>query len=372
MYAAVGAVLVLAASACRQPAPTSPPVPARWTTVADVPQAYVQAGDCPAVDVCVGIQGTAEDVSAVRWAGGRWTPIPVPEGWLPLAVSCPDTTTCLLGGTVTSLQPGTVGRPLLARWDGTALTEVPLNWVGNDTVVQAVACTATTSCLLRLARPSGVPTAGGTPGHLLRWDGSGFTPMLPMGMTFTSGLGLLSCGGPTNCMAGAQSMGVPGMARWDGLRWTFAALANNGGGRADLRQVSCAGPTFCAAVGADAQGAGSARRVTTVVATWEGAGWSPLSALARPAGEPDPPLDLVQMLSCSLPTWCVAVGGEYAEETDGAIDPVTLVWTGSGWHRGPARPRERSMTGFVDCVPGSRWCLASGTFGAADVLTATG
>jgi hypothetical protein len=373
MYAIIATtVLLLAASACRDPAPTSPAVPARWSTVADVPPAYIQVGDCPAVDRCVGVQGTAESVSAVRWDGVRWDPIPLPAGWLPVAVSCPDTTTCLLAGTVTTAAVDAVRRPLLARWDGTAVTEVPLAETGTDNVIQALACTTGTSCLLRLAKPSGSPTAGGTPGHMLRWDGASFSPTVaPAGVAFTSGLGLLSCGGPASCMAGATSAGVPGVARWDGQGWTFSLLVANAGGRAELRQVSCAAPTFCAALGDASQGTGSARRVTTLVATWAGAAWSAFAPLARPAGEPDPPVDVVQLFSCSSPTWCVAVGGEYTQQTDGTIEPVTLVWTGNGWHRGPPRPRERAMTGFVDCAPGSRWCLASGTFGAADVLEAT-
>jgi hypothetical protein len=364
-------VVGIAASACQ--APTSPPVSAAWTPVSGVPPAYVQAGDCPAVNVCVGVQGTVDRVDALQWNGTTWTTLARPAGWLLMAVSCPDTQTCYLAGT----QPGPgapiAGRPLLVRWDGQSLTEVPADFGGTETVAQALSCPTVSTCLVRLAKPAGSPTSGGAAGRMVRVDGATAIPIGgPLGATFTSGLGLLSCGAPDLCAAGASYMGTPGVARWDGLHWTYAAVVSSTGGRTDLRQLSCTGSTFCAVVGSDSRGTGGSRRVTTVVATWQDASWSSLAPLARPAGEPDPPLDVVQMLSCGSPTWCVAVGGEYADETDGTITPLTLVWTGSGWHRGPPRPAERSMTGFIDCVPGQRWCLAAGTYGAADVFAATG
>ena len=291
-------------------------------------------------------------------------------------VSCPEPTTCFLGGTAPKTDT-TPARAFLARWNGTDTTEVPLPLSDGDTTVDALSCPSPTSCLLRLTVPTTRPGTIDIAARTVRWDGTTAAPLrTPDGVMFEAGTNRLACGAPDRCMAVASQLGYPGIARWDGRTWTFSVLPSGAGGWPDVHGVACTGPSFCAAVGADLLGTvGSPMRVTTLVATWNGTLWSSFSPLA---GQPDRPFilvyqlsaDLMYQLSCSSPTWCVAFGEEYNASDDRIGQPVTLVWTGSGWHRGPPHLVDRVPLGFIDCAPNERWCIAGGSYMAYDVFQA--
>jgi hypothetical protein len=370
----VGVAVALVALGCT--APSSPEVPARWTAAAGPFRSYVTNGDCPTTTSCFGLPATG---GVLHWDGGSWAAVDLgPAGApfaSPVAVSCPDPATCFFGGSVPPADPDGSSRPSLVRWvDGTA-TEVPLGTAGEAggmAVVEALSCPTASWCLVRLGDGNGAAT-------LLRWDGTTVTAVpLPAGVTLTPATGgsflapreTISCGAPDRCMALATSVSVPGLVHWDGTLWAFSPVVDVAGGVGSARSVSCAGPSFCAALGLDWVGtAATAERHTTTVATWNGTRWSTFAAPGAPPDEADLPYDWVPMLSCASPRWCVAVGFDYGGSTS---RQVTLVWTGAGWHRGPGREPDRAALGYIDCVPGTRWCMNQGTYAVADVFEATG
>jgi hypothetical protein len=135
--------------------------------------------------------------------------------------------------------------------------------------------------------------------------------------------------------------------------WT---VTDFGAGSTELLSVSCASPTFCAAVG-------------TSIRMWNGQQW--MLAPITPPGNPH--FWLLTSVSCTSATFCVAAGSLYT-----AADGVMFFehWDGTQWHyvAGPAVPTGTSVNlQGVSCVSVAS-CVAVGagspSQGTAFLITA--
>ena len=200
-----------------------------------------------------------------------------------------------------------------------------------------------------------------------------------------------SCVTTTFCMAvgavGSHNGESPLSARWDGTTWSPVAvplpvptppltLKNVNQGDALLDAVSCTSTDFCMAVGSDD---GTDQTLTEV---WHGTAWSVVSSPTPSSDTVSPVLpvapaptappaaaivphdspnktDPLSAVSCTGPTFCVAVG-----ETPGQAGDQALVerWNGAGWSIVPSPapvPQAPQVFESVSCTSPA-FCMAVG------------
>ena len=158
----------------------------------------------------------------------------------------------------------------------------------------------------------------------------------------------ISCGSPENCVVVGKSLddqisGFDGSftTMWDGQAWSSSTAPPvlSGEGAADLFDVSCGSPTYCAAVGRNGQ--------ALVVDVWDGTSWTAVED-DHQAG------DGLTQVSCVSATSCVAVGSS-------GSDTVVQTWGGSQW---VTTPSNNLATGAVlsdlSCVSATA-CTAVGS-----------
>jgi hypothetical protein len=212
--------------------------------------------------------------------------------------------------------------PLAIRWNGT-------EWTAQSTAdsigtLNAVSCARVNACLAIGADPVGVPIAA-------RWDGLAWQSVpLPAGAGNTA----ISCPTGTFCMA----VGGDATESWDGTAWTSQPLPDVISPY-QLSGISCTSPRACIAVGG------------IVVERWNGVRWS------RQASPPEGGLYAV---SCRSATWCMAVGGIHSVA-------YAARWNGRRWHTVRTQPPPPQLdpstpSGSLDSVScrGS-FCIAAGT-----------
>ncbi len=227
----------------------------------------------------------------------------------------------------------------------------------------------------------------------------------------SNGLNAVSCPTSSFCVAvGQQNIATVGgvlIEQWNGSVWSVATGANVPASTVDnLNSVSCAGPAFCLAVGADAAGAlaemwngtswsqvtvpvpsgainaptlysvscvatnqcealGTALTATTPIVygvQWNGTTLS-LTTAATPPGVGASALVEANGMSCSSPTACVAVGTTDATPTTTTGTPFAEQWNGSAWSLADTGVGTGLAAGSrlssVSCV-GALWCQAVG------------
>jgi len=139
-----------------------------------------------------------------------------------------------------------------------------------------------------------------------RWNGSSWSLMPTPTTGNVSGRVLLgvSCASPTFCAAVGNSANARTLAElWDGTRWHVARTPNNAGATNALAGVSCKSPTSCVAVGgSELVGVRDAFR--TLVATWDGRAWEPATS---PDVETSARTALASV-SCATTYECTGVG----------------------------------------------------------------
>ena len=148
--------------------------------------------------------------------------------------------------------------------------------------------------------------------------------------------------------------------RGQGGSWAIQQTANPqgvSGGGGDFSAVSCPGQRRCEAVGNTTDSIGN----QVFAEGWNGSRWS-LQNVPEPADDTDnlenPPSDFLQGVSCAGINFCVAVGSY--RNTGGTMFPLTERWNGKTWK---ALPKARLSAGkqldVVSCS-GPRACTAVG------------
>jgi hypothetical protein len=331
------------------------------------PETSIQTNgvSCSSSTVCmaVGLQGntTATQTSfAELWNGSHWAAAgpqnPAGETDVTLSsVSCVGQSFCTAVGSASSAG-NTV--TLSEMWNGSAWRIIPTaNPTGSDDLLSHVSCTSTTFCM--------AVGASGTDDTALveewtggaSWSTVGFTA--PTGATSVQLHGI-TCYGTSWCMAVGQA-GVSGpstvtlAATWNGSAWTSVSTPNvgNGSTSSSLNDVSCAGLSFCQAVG---QSVDSSTNEHNLVESWNGTSWTIVTAPDNGSGK----LQTLSDVNCISATVCTAVGGAGASTS--SLQTTALNWNGSAWSLGTspnASGAAASTLSSISCI--TNWaCMAIG------------
>ncbi|HEY5384444.1 MAG TPA: hypothetical protein VIJ56_04355 [Acidimicrobiales bacterium] len=351
--------------------PTRPPTVSavQWT------DAHAAAGtasnqlnniSCTSASFCVAVGqqnvGTGGGTLAEVWNGKTWSVVPSADpsastGDALVSVSCVGPSFCLAVG-------GSDSAPIAETWNGTAwtlATAATPTGVTSSTLT-SVSCVATNVCeVLGTSVTAGTGSIFGN-----QWNGTALslkTAASPPSSATTpipvaSGM---SCVSSTWCLAvGVNDVQVTATAAafsevWNGTNWTLATVPAPGTATGTfLHSVSCAGVTFCTAVG---QGTFAGPLNQNLIETWSGTSWA-----VTPS--PDTSATLSQELtgvSCFSATTCSAVGQANAAS---GPSPATLAlaWNGTAWSIVPNTPNNgttQTQTTGVSCI--TNWaCMASG------------
>jgi hypothetical protein len=191
------------------------------------------------------------------------------------------------------------------------------------------------------------------------------------------GLNGVSCGKSRSCFAVGFTAGGPHVPiptttlimGWNGSSWSIVPSPNaDPTGFDSLDGVSCTTATFCMAVGAHNTVGNTTDVQKTMIESWNGTVWSII-----PSPNTSPTVDnLLNGVSCSKPTFCVAVGAFGNPDTQ---TPQTLVelWNGSVWSIVPSPnvlPSQPNILSGVTCT-GPTFCEAVGDYGTAEAHPAS-
>jgi hypothetical protein len=344
---------------------------------------------CTSVSACIAVGNSNAGNLAERWNGTRWQiqPTPNPAGaqfTFLNAVACAPASGCIAAGAYINSSGAFHG--LAERWDGAswAIQPTPSLPGGVMSSLIGVACTSATGCLaVGFSGPSGGNNQ--SPATLAeRWNGSTWrvqdTPNPPGAAA--SELNAASCVSPAACIAvgltsnsrgipltlaqrwnghtwsilptpspvdGGNLIGVscpsrssclavgghgnpfneipPGTLaeRWNGTRWRIQPTPNPPGGGWSLGAVSCTSPSACTAVGGRLVPPGEP--TGTLAERWDGHTW-------RIQPTPNPPghgIKLLDSVSCTSPSSCMAVGVEFDPATGESLGTLAERWDGRAW-----------------------------------------
>lgn len=325
------------------------------------------AVSCATADRCAAagsstVGGTTR-AFVVRWNGTKWllSPVPTRSGavfsWL-TGVACPTTIRCFAVGWSSNAQGA--DRTLIYRWNGTAwATNVSPTPAGNSHVaLNGVSCASTTSC----EAVGTVLTAGfNYQGFVERWNGTSWSQTtVNAPVPRTGGLNGVSCVSDASCFAvgdsSVQTLSWSWTVQWNGSNWSTVASPNpTKPGMSLLQSVSCSAASECLAVG---------DRFATnkpLAERWNGSTWSTV-ATPSPAGT-DATLSRV---SCATTTSCFAVGRARSGSTT-----HTLVeqWNGASWSEvvSPNPSGTNDALYGVSC-PSATSCFAVGGSGSGTLV----
>ena len=131
----------------------------------------------------------------------------------------------------------------------------------------------------------------------------------------------ISCVGPNFCIAvGATNYSntPSGLAvQWNGTAWSPVTLATPSPTPVDgfyVNAVSCTSPTFCMAVGQEQAG-------ELISELWNGTSWTVIPFVTSNSAQ-------LQGVSCTSATFCIAVGTIYPTNQ---VSPLALTWNGTAW-----------------------------------------
>jgi hypothetical protein len=136
---------------------------------------------------------------------------------------------------------------------------------------------------------------------------------------------------------------------WDGTSWAVVP-SPNATNTNQLLSVSCTGPSFCMAVGDDVPVRGRMAG-ETLAEVWDGSAWSLL-----PTPDPSTIEDFLNGVSCTSASECMAVG--YDQENF-SLDPLFESWNGTTWSVADTDPSAVGLLVGVSCTSASA-CMAVG------------
>lgn len=341
------------------------PNPAGTTQAELAAVACTSASACSSVGDFVGSNGYL--TLAERWNGTSWAiqPTPNPVGGknnILRGVSCARAHFCIAVGY--SLTAKSVETALAEAWNGTKWTITPVPSPGAGAGLDAVSCTAPTSCMA----VGGFVKAGlNSQAQPLaeHWNGSAWVIVATPNPQAENGSQLVgvSCTAASACTAGGdfdyadinQSIFAQ---RWNGTAWATQKQPNprgqfNNGDNA----VSCAGASACTSVGYLTNGGNVGQ---TLAEGWNGTTWA-IQRSPNPAGNSGAAFDGV---SCPSLLDCTAVGNWVTSSTAGTTDTLAEHWNGTQWSLqttpNPAGGRINGLSG-VACTP-TGTCVAVGSF----------
>ena len=214
-----------------------------------------------------------------------------------------------------------------------------------------VSCPTATVCMATGTEPRLLVRKANTN----KWSAQ-MTPAAPKTL-----LGAVSCATPTFCMARAVNTPTV-IEQWNGTRWKVVAVPlPHNAFEPSLLGLSCTSPTFCIAVGAYAKTSGR-----VLVERWDGKSWSVIPSPRLPGRSPDGPgawIAVMDAVSCTSTTNCVAVGRTYADYYVGGAD-LTLAaerWNGVRWSivPMPTPAHSAAQVTSMSCTSASN-CMAVG------------
>ncbi len=295
---------------------------------------------CVGPAFCMAVGDSGQGALAETWNGTTWSlatpviPASVTGGAALYSVSCVSTTVCeALGSGVDVGTPVVFGN----QWNGTSWSLVSAGTPsasGSPPVIEATGmdCVSATACIAVGTTNSGSPTT--TP-FAEQWNGSSWSLMsnivVPSGGGVTgSFLASVSCAGASFCEAVGQTIGTAKqnlIETWNGSQWTIPASVpdtspteNQG-----LTSVDCFSQTTCSAVGS--ANAASGPSPATLALEWNGSSWSIVSNTPNQgtlqttlAGE-----------SCVTDWACVAVGGYFSAPATQAAFAMSAPIARSGY-----------------------------------------
>jgi hypothetical protein len=171
--------------------------------------------------------------------------------------------------------------------------------------------------------------AGATPGPGSQVVANQWTTNQPPVVGSNSYDDAVSCVSSTFCVSPViteSASPTPDVQQWDGSSWHTVALpAPTGATEVELEDVSCTSVSFCVAVGAQTSGGPP----LPVFYSWNGTAW----AVAPTPTLPSPYTEAIMTgVSCTGPAWCMATG--YALNstmTDTDTDTLAAEWNGTSW-----------------------------------------
>jgi hypothetical protein len=336
-----------------------------WTAMPDAvttgtSTAYQARVSCVTSVFCMKVGNTvllgSGNYFAQKWNGTTWSsPLPLPA--IPSAtgeqlsgVSCVTTSYCIAAGFVT-LAGGPA--PLIEQWNGTAWSIVADSATSTPSLLSGVSCTSVSFCVA-----SGLQPGAHNP-FVDQWNGTTWTISTltnPSGVTGSLPLDM-SCVWPSACVMvgfGTTGTGLVGVA-WslNGSTWTGTVPPQGSYTGTQLVSVSCAGASFCAAVGVAAPSSGPNQNLIEI---WNGSSWSIASSVPQPSGTGN---NGALGVSCFSATSCTAVG--FTVPGANEVSEV-LTWNGQSWQLAtspnPSGGGSTVLTG-VSCL--SNWaCVAVG------------
>jgi hypothetical protein len=388
LLAAAGTLLALfAAPLASSPAPagastiTSPPTvaPTNWTNAnAAAGSGSNQLNDvsCTTSTFCVAV-GTENlpggGTLIEQWNGTTWTVVPsvnapATTGDTLTSVSCVGTTFCLaVGGSTT-------GPAVAETWNGTAWSFVSAAAPTGSTLtnLSSVSCVSATTCeVLGTATVAGTNSIFGN-----QWNGTTLaattaaTPPVTSGTPLPSATGM-DCVTASWCIAvgnGDTTPSAPGSSfseLWSGTAWVLLTTPQPTIGLGSLlSSVSCAGVSFCQAVG---QVNLTGPLSQNLIESWNGTQWTITATVPDTSATSNNTLTGVD---CFSATTCSAVGSAAATSGPSPAS-LALTWNGTAWSIVPNTPNQGSVStslGAVTCL--TDWsCVAVGNDGTAGPAT---
>ncbi len=233
--------------------------------------------------------------------------------------TCATSTFCVAVG----FEDTTSTVPLIEQWNGVGwsiVSNIPVPTGTDDNSLNAVSCAGPNFCVA-VGDSNGVPLAE-------HWNGSTWSVVATVNPVGSTGAALfsVSCLSATSCMAVGEDrpggIDAPLSESWNGTSWSVVANPGLAGSTsASFSGVSCVTPTWCMAAGSNQTGGAT----LNLAETWNGTTWTVQTT-------PDPALATVAgfaAVSCAGASYCVAVGDF---ETATSPDRTMIeVWNGSTW-----------------------------------------